>query len=74
MKTAIQVIEIVLAVLLMTSILLQQRGTGLGGAFGSEGFTYRSRRGVERLLYQSTIVISVLFVSIAIALLVVIRG
>lgn len=74
MKEIIQLIEIILAVLLIGAILLQQRGTSLGGAFGSEGFTFRSRRGIERFLYQATIVLAVLFVGLAVALLVVIRS
>jgi preprotein translocase subunit SecG len=74
MKEIFQIIEMVVAVFLMVVILLQQRGTGLGGAFGSEGFVYRSRRGVERFLFQATVVLAILFVGIAIAILVVIRG
>lgn len=70
MKEIIQIAEIILAILLTTVILLQQRGTSLGGAFGSEGFSYKSRRGAERFLYQSTIVLAVLFVGLAVALLI----
>jgi len=62
MQRALEIIEIVLAVLLMISILLQHRGTSLGGAFGGEGNVYRSKRGVEKLLFNSTIVIAILFV------------
>jgi preprotein translocase subunit SecG len=53
---------IILAVALIASILLQQRGTGLGGAFGGEVTAYRSRRGIERTLFRLTIVLAVLFV------------
>lgn len=73
MKEIFQIIEIILAIVLVTVILLQQRGTGLGGAFGSEGFAYRGRRGIEQFLYRSTIITSVLFVAVAIVLLVVVR-
>jgi preprotein translocase subunit SecG len=52
----------ILAVALIASILLQQRGTGLGGAFGGEVTAYRSRRGIERTLFRLTIVLAVLFV------------
>jgi preprotein translocase subunit SecG len=52
----------ILAVALITAILLQQRGTGLGGAFGGEVTAYRSRRGIERTLFRLTIVLGVLFV------------
>ena len=52
----------ILAVALIASILLQQRGTGLGGAFGGEVTAYRSRRGIERTLFRLTIVLAILFV------------
>lgn len=54
--------QIILALLLITSILLQHRGTALGGAFGGEGNVYRSRRGAERFLFLFTIILAVLFV------------
>ena len=52
----------ILAVALIAAILLQQRGTGLGGTFGGETTAYRSRRGIERTLFRLTIVLAVLFV------------
>ena len=62
METAILIAQIILAIALIASILLQQRGTGLGGAFGGEVTAYRSRRGIERTLFRLTIVLAVLFV------------
>jgi len=59
------IIQIVLAVLLMVVILLQHRGTSLGGAFGGEGAVYRSRRGAEKFLFYATIIIAVIFVVLA---------
>jgi preprotein translocase subunit SecG len=56
------VAQMILAIALIASILLQQRGTGLGGAFGGEVTAYRSRRGIERTLFRLTIVLAVLFV------------
>jgi preprotein translocase subunit SecG len=56
------VAQMILAIALIAVILLQQRGTGLGGAFGGEVTAYRSRRGIERTLFRMTIVIAVLFV------------
>jgi len=67
MEKILSIIQIVIAVLLMISILLQHRGTSLGGAFGGEGNVYRSRRGAEKFLFYSTIVLAVLFVGVAIA-------
>ena len=55
--------QMILAIALSASILLQQRGTGLGGAFGGEVTAYRSRRGIERTLFRLTIALAVLFVA-----------
>ena len=54
--------QMILAVALIAAILLQQRGTGLGGTFGGEITAYRSRRGIERTLFRLTIALAVLFV------------
>lgn len=43
------IVQIIIAVLLTVAILLQQRGTGLGGAFGGEGGVYYKKRGLEKL-------------------------
>ena len=59
---ALTVAQMILAVALIAAILLQQRGTGLGGAFGGEVTAYRSRRGIERTLFRLTIRLAVLFV------------
>ena len=63
MQTALLLAQMILAISLIASILLQQRGTGLGGAFGGEVTAYRSRRGIERTLFRLTIVLAVLFVA-----------
>lgn len=57
--------QILLAIALIAAILLQARGTGLSGTFGGDSAVYRSRRGVERRLWQFTIVLLVLFVLFA---------
>lgn len=59
-------IQIILSVLLVTAILLQQRGSGLGSAFGGEGNVFRTKRGVEKILFYATIGIAVLFFANAI--------
>ena len=61
MENILKIIQVILAILLVVSILLQQKGTGLGLAFGGEGNFYRSRRGLENVLHWSTVVIAVLF-------------
>lgn len=66
MSTYFQIAQILVAALLILSILLQVKGAGLGGVFGSEGSVYRTRRGIEKTLFQLTIVLSVLFVLISV--------
>ncbi len=58
--------QILLSIGLVAAILLQSRGTGLSGTFGGDSAVYRSRRGVERSLWQFTILLLVLFVVFAI--------
>lgn len=54
------------SILLSTAILLQQRGSGLGTAFGGEGSVFRTKRGVEQGLHYITIALACLFVGIAV--------
>lgn len=61
----LQVIQIVVAILLMLSILLQNRGAGLSGVFGGGGDVFRTKRGLEKTLFTATIILSVLFFGIA---------
>lgn len=62
LPTVLPVAQIILSVLLIGGILLQQRGAGLGGAFGESATTsYYTRRGAEKVLFQATIVVAVLF-------------
>ena len=55
--------QVIVSIALIVAILLQARGTGLSGAFGGDSAVYRSRRGVERRLWQFTIALLVLFVA-----------
>lgn len=57
-------VQIVLALLLVAGILLQQRGSSLGGAFGGDNFSsgFHKRRGGELFLFRATILLAVLFV------------
>ena len=55
--------QIALAVILTALILLQQRGAGVGGAFGGgDGFGYNTRRGAEKIIFNTSIALAVLFV------------
>jgi protein translocase SecG subunit len=66
MNTAFIIGQIVIGVLLVISIILQTRGSTVGIAFGGSGESYRSKRGLEKLLFYATIVLAVLFASISI--------
>ena len=59
------VAQLIIAVAVSTSILLQARGTGLSSTFGGESTAYRSRRGVERTLFRLTIALIIVYVLIA---------
>ena len=62
MQTYLNVAQIVLSVALVLAILLQVRGGGLGGIFGQADTVFRTKRGVEKTLFQLTIVLVVLFI------------
>jgi preprotein translocase subunit SecG len=59
--------QIVVSIALMASVLLQSRGAGLGATFGGDSSVYRSRRGIEKRLFQFTVILAVLFVIFSVA-------
>ncbi len=67
MNTFLAIGQIIVSIGLIASVLLQARGTGLSGAFGGDSAVYRSRRGVERRLWQFTIVLAILFAVFSLA-------
>jgi len=69
MQTYLNVAQIVLSVALILAILLQVRGGGLGGIFGQPDTVYRTKRGVEKTLFQLTVALVVLFIIISIVTL-----
>lgn len=62
MKAAIYLIQIILGVLLVLVIIIQQKGAGLGSAFGADLGFYRTKRGAEKLLFYTTIALSLAFI------------
>ncbi len=66
-RLIINIVQIVISGLLVAAVLLQQRGTGLSATFGGEGNIYRTKRGVEKVLFIGTIVLSILFFGLALA-------
>jgi len=65
-QTYFNIAQLIVAVVLIAVILLQVRGGGLGGIFGQPDSTFRTRRGVEKALFQFTIALVVLFVALSI--------
>jgi len=61
LAVSIQVIQIIISVAIIALVLLQTKGYGLGGIFGGDGGVYRTRRGIEKTLFQATIGLTVLF-------------
>jgi len=62
----LNIAQIILSIALVLAVLIQVRGGGLGGIFGQADTVYRTRRGVEKTLFQLTIVLVVLFIMISI--------
>ena len=63
----LQIVQIIVSLALIVAILLQAKGAGLGGIFGGEGGIYKSRRGVERTLFNVTIGLTVIFFIVSVA-------
>jgi preprotein translocase subunit SecG len=66
MTTYLYIAQIIVAVALVLVALLQVRGGGLGGIFGQADTVYRTKRGVERTLFQLTIILVVIFVALSV--------
>ncbi len=62
LDTILQIITVVSAILMVIVILLQQRGATLGAGFGSSGELYTTRRGIDKNLFEVTIVLAMIFV------------
>lgn len=66
METYLYIAQIVVAVAVIVVALLQVRGGGLGGIFGQADTVFRTKRGVEKTLFQLTIVLVVIFLILSI--------
>ena len=66
MEVYLYIAQIVVAVALILVALLQVRGGGLGGIFGQADTVYRTKRGVEKTLFQLTIALVVIFVVLSV--------
>jgi preprotein translocase subunit SecG len=66
-QTIFTTLQIISALLLIGAVLLQQKGSGLGAAFGGSSNIYSTKRGIDKVLFYFTIVISVVFFGISLA-------
>ncbi len=67
----LQVVTIGSAILMVVTILLQQRGASLGAGFGASGELYTTRRGLDKNLFEASVVLAVIFIlSILVGLLI----
>lgn len=71
MTKILNIFQIIIAILMVVSILLQNRGAGLSGTFGGSFGGYYTRRGFEKFLVIFTIILAALFIGLAIASLVI---
>jgi preprotein translocase subunit SecG len=72
MNQILVIVQLIIAGILMFLILLQQRGSGLGSAFGgSGGEFYSTRRGMEKNIFRATVVFGIIFIVLALANLIV---
>lgn len=60
--TILQIVNVGSAFLMILSILLQQRGATLGAGFGSSGELYTTRRGIDKNLFEVSVVFAVIFI------------
>jgi preprotein translocase subunit SecG len=66
MQKIINIVQIVVGVLLITAILLQSRGSGLSAVFGGAGDVYRTKRGLEKIIFIGTIILAVVFLGLGV--------
>jgi len=64
MKT-LQILQIIISSLLITTILLQSRGTGLSSIFGGSEF-YQTKRGFEKTIFIATIILAIIFLGLGV--------
>lgn len=69
MQTFLNIAQIILAIAIILAVLFQVRGGGLGGIFGQADTVYRTKRGAEKVLFQLTIVLVILFAIISLVML-----
>lgn len=67
LHTILSGVAIALAIMMSGAILLQARGAGLGATFGGDSNVYRTKRGLEKVLFRATILLAILFFAVVFA-------
>ncbi|PIZ00770.1 preprotein translocase subunit SecG [bacterium (Candidatus Gribaldobacteria) CG_4_10_14_0_8_um_filter_33_9] len=65
MRQILLILQIIISCLLIVFILLQQRGTALGAVFGQGESFYFKKRGIEKIVFVITIILSILFIGVS---------
>jgi len=63
--STLSIIQIIISILLIITILLQERSSGLSGVFGGNSEFYHTRRGLERVIFWSSVVLAIAFAAIS---------
>ena len=66
MSTYLNIVQIIVSIVVIVVVLLQSRGSGFSATFSSDTSIYRTRRGVERTLFNATIALAVLFIAVSV--------
>ncbi len=74
MTTYLYIVQLLVAIVLIVVILIQSKGAGFSGTFSNDSSVFRTRRGVEKTLFNFTIALSVVFVALAIVSVVVTKS
>lgn len=72
--TFLNVAQIIISVVLIVVVLLQSKGEGFSGTFSSDTSVFRTRRGVEKTLFQFTILLGVVFILVSVLSVIVAKG
>ncbi|MBI2953984.1 MAG: preprotein translocase subunit SecG [Chloroflexi bacterium] len=67
MFTYLNIVQIIVSLFLIIAVLIQSKGEGFSGTFSSESSVFRTRRGVEKTLFQLTLILGVVFIVVSVA-------
>jgi preprotein translocase subunit SecG len=73
MATWLKLAQLVVSIMLIISILLQSRGASLSGVFGGSNTVFRTKRGVEKILFTTTVILAIIFFALAFSLFVLVK-